>query len=153
MMYRLAASRSALVLFIVVIFLGVAGIMTEQISFLLASHQLDFVPAEISMEEDIAILLAAFGVFLEHRFWLLDKIYPNGVPEPAKKFDLYAQHVGILLIMIAVFIECFDMLFLAFNTWGFSNAGLKYLEVTFLFVCNTVAVLSLVKFGHETFRS
>ena len=153
MIFRLAASKSVLFTFSFFILLGVAGIMTEQITFLLDHHQMDFIPAEIDLEEDIAILLAAFGVFLEHRFWLLDRIYPNGVPEPLREFDLYGQKFGIFLILIAVVIECLDMAFLAINIWGLDNSTIKYLEISLLFAGNILAVSGILRFCVATVKS
>ncbi len=145
-MIRLAASQTTLMVFSLLILLGVLGIMTEQLRFLLANHQLDFIPSEIDLEEDIAILIVAFGVLLEHRFWLLERIYPNGVPAPVQKLDLYSQKFGIFLIIIAVIIECFDMAFLALNIWGFDHSGLKYFEISILFSANVVASLSIARY-------
>ncbi len=153
MVYRLAASKSALFTFSFFILLGVAGIMTEQIRFLVDNHQMDFIPGEIDLEEDIAILLAAFGVFLEHRFWLLERVYPDGVPEPIREFDIYGQRFGIYLILIAVLIECLDMAFLAMNIWGLDNSGVKYLEICLLFAGNIVAVAGILRFCFRTMRS
>ena len=118
---------------------------------MLENHQLDFIPAEIGMEEDLAILLASFGIFLEHR-WLLERVYPEGVPEPVAKFDLKGRKFGILLILLAVLIECFDMAFLALNTWGLDHSGLKYFEVALLFAGNVLAVVGVTRFSFEIVR-
>ena len=149
MIYRFSASPLALILITLSILIGSAGIMTDQVRFLLANHNLNFLPDEIGMESNIVILIAGFGVFLEHRRWLLERIYPDGIPEPVDLFDKYSHDIGVLLILIAILMESADILFLAFNTWGLEMTWLKYVEISTLFFMNIVAVCVVAVFGFK----
>ena len=152
MIYRLAGSQSALHAINLCILLGIAGIMTEQIQFLSAHFEMNFIPEEVAMEQSIAILLAAFGVFLEHRRYVLERIYPDAIPEPIQQFDHYSHNIGVMMILIAILMEALALLFLAFNSWGFNFAGLKYIEISLLFGINLVASGMLLKFGIRTLK-
>ena len=81
MFYRWFGNHFTLVFVTPGIMVVGAGAMTEQIVFLTAHLETNFIPAEVEMEGNIDILLACFGVFLEHHRYLLDKIYPDGLPE------------------------------------------------------------------------
>jgi len=152
MVIRLAGSKFTLKFITLIILFGAAGIMTDQIVFLVENHHMDFIPAEIGLEADIAIQMAAFGVFLEHRGWLLDRIYLDGIPETVKQFDRYCHDVGVLLILIAVIIESVDLFFLALNNWGIEFAGLKYTEIALLVAINLTAVVTVALFGLRSLR-
>lgn len=52
--------------------IGAMGRLTTQFNFLVDNDHLDFVPEVINLKGNVAILLAAFGVFLEHGRYLLD---------------------------------------------------------------------------------
>jgi hypothetical protein len=98
MIFRLAGGHRSLLLLTIVILIAFAGIMTEQIKFLAENHHMNFIPAEIGLEQDITILTAAFGVFLEHRRWLLDRMYPDGmrwshiVGQSGSQVKVYSAH-------------------------------------------------------------
>jgi len=147
MIYRLSGSNFTLILITLSIIIGATGVMTDQVKFLLTSHSMNFIPAEVGMEENIAILIAGFGVFLEHRRWLLERIYPDGIPDTVDAFDRYAHDMGVLLILIAIFTEAADLLFLAFNSWGLDMNWLKYFEIGVLFAANILAVGTVATFG------
>ncbi len=121
--------------------------MGDQISFLITNHDLNFIPGEIGLEEGITILIATFGVFLEHRCWLLERLYPDGLPGAVEQFDDFAHDIGLYLILIAIVIEAHDILFLALNKWGLDFPGLKYTEITMLFASNLLALAIIVFFG------
>lgn len=146
MLYRAAGNQYTLLFITFSILLGTAGIMTKQIHFLTDNFGLDFIPAEINLEENIAILVAAFGVFLEHRSYLLVKIYPEGIPENIKKFDVYSHNIGVMFIFVAIFVVALDLFFLALNTWGIEFPALKYWEITILFCINGMTALMFVMF-------
>jgi hypothetical protein len=152
MIYRLSGSNVTLLLITLSILVGAAGVMTDQVKFLLTSHSMDFIPTEVGLEENIAILIAGFGVFLEHRRWLLERIYPNGIPDPVDQFDRYAHDMGVLLILIAIFTEAADLLFLALNSWGFDMIWLKYFEISVLFAANILAVGAVATFGTKLMK-
>ena len=117
MFFRFAGSYFALVLITISVLIGVTGVMTNQIQFLITNIDLEFIPSEIGLEEEIVILIAAFGVFLEHRYWLLDRLYPDGIPADVKTFDQYTHEFGVFLILLAIFMEATDLGFLALNNW------------------------------------
>lgn len=149
MIYRIAGGHMTLVFITICILLGSAGIMTEQIQFLAANHHLNFIPTEVSLEENIAILIAAFGVFLEHRCYLLRRIYPDGIPDTVEQFDQYSHNIGVMFILVAIVIVAIDLLFLALDTWGINLSVLKYVEISILFSINLIAALMLVVFGFK----
>jgi len=93
--YRWFGNHFTLVFVTLGIMVVGAGAMTEQIVFLTAHLETNFIPAEVEMEGNIVILLACFGVFLGHRRYLLDKIYPDGLPESVEQFDHASHHVGV----------------------------------------------------------
>ena len=63
MVYRLAGNQITLFLFTLAIIIGAAGIMSDQIKFLTNNLHMDFIPTEVGLENSIAILIAAFGIF------------------------------------------------------------------------------------------
>ena len=152
MIYRLAGHHATLVVATLCIMTGAAGIMTEQVQFLATNHHMNFIPAEVGMEENVAILIAAFGVFLEHRRYLLEKVYAGPIPEPVDAFDRYSHGVGIMFLMIAILMEALNLLFLAMNTWGFDGPVVKYTEIAFMFALNVLAIVQLAVFGLRALR-
>ncbi len=149
MIYRIAGSHLTLGCITLSILLGTCGIMTQQVEFLIENHHLNFIPAEIVLEDDIAILIAAFGVFLEHRGYLLKKVYPDGAPYTIERFDVYAHDFGVMLILIAILIVALDLAFLAFSTWGITFASLKYIEILALFAANVLVTIMMLVFTYR----
>jgi len=152
MIYRLAGSHFTLHLITLSILIGIIGIMTEQFEFLITNHHLNFIPAEVGMEDNISVLVASLGIFLESRRWLLDRIYPNTIPESIDQFDRYSQGIGVFLILIAIAIESADLFFLALNKWNIESAGLKYLEISVLSAANLLALTIVTLFGLRSIR-
>ncbi len=152
MIYRMAGSHFTLLFITLGILLGCAGIMTKQVDFLATNYQMDFIPDEINLEENIAILIAAFGVFLEHRSYLLNLIYPDGLPEPVAQFDQYSHNAGVMFIFVAILVVAIDLFFLALNTWGVTFATLKFLEISVLFGINLLTFLMFIVFGFRAIQ-
>ncbi|MGB0670638.1 MAG: hypothetical protein ACPGNT_04025 [Rhodospirillales bacterium] len=150
MFYRLAGSHLGLLLMTAIILVGFAGMMTDQLRFLIENAHLNFIPEEISLEEDINVLIAAFGVFLEHRGWLLGRIYGEAIPLRLQAYDRYCHDTGVLYIVMAILLECADVLFLAANNWGLDGAGMKYAEIATLFVCNLAIAAAVLDFGRRS---
>ena len=153
MLYRVAGSQATLLIVTFAIMIGCAGIMTEEVEFLIENYNLNFIPAETALEENIAILVAAFGVFLEHRRYLLNQIHPDGIPEQTDQFDRYAHRVGVMLILLAITIEAINLLFLALDNWDFNGSGIKYAEIGILFFLNLIACIMLAVFALRAIRS
>lgn len=116
MILRAAESHLTLMLITLAILIGSVGIMTQQIGFLASSHQMNFIPADVNLEDDIAILLAAYGVFLEHHRYLLDMIYKDGLLPAIEAFDDYSHQFGVLMIPVAFLLVALDLLILALST-------------------------------------
>ncbi|MBT3766470.1 MAG: hypothetical protein HOB79_04885 [Rhodospirillaceae bacterium] len=152
MIYRVAGNHFTLCFISLVILLGAAGIMTQQVQFLADNMGMNFIPTEVALEENIAILIAAFGVFLEHRIYLLRKIYPDTIPESVAEFDQYSHNVGVMFIMLAILMEATDLFFLALNSWGFAMSSLKYLEISILFSINVLSAGMFVIFAVRSFK-
>lgn len=146
MLYRFAGHHYTLVFIALGVMTVEAGVMTDQVEFLLAHLETNFIPAEVAMEGSIVILIACFGVFLEHRRNLLAKIYPEGVPERIERFDRSSHHVGVMFIMIAILTEFLDLLFLALDSWGVNWNGLQIVEIATLFTINALTFLCLAAF-------
>lgn len=123
-----------------------AGTMTEQVEFLLSQLETNFIPTEVEIEGSIVILLACFGVFLEHRRYLLSKIYPDGVPDALARFDRSSHHIGVMFIMIAILTEFLDLFFLALNSWGLVMKSVQVTEVAILFAINGATFLCVAAF-------
>lgn len=150
MFYRLAGNHLTLVVITFSVLFGAAGIMTAQIDFLVENHTMNFIPTETGLEQNIAILIAAFGVFLEHRRYILNKIYSDAIPANIEQFDDYTHNTGVMFILVAILMEATDLFFLALNNWSFDTARLKYVEITLLFAINILACAMFVKFGART---
>jgi len=153
MIYRIAGSHYTLLIVTLGILLGSAGIMTSQIEFLIENHHLNFIPREVELEDNIALLLAAFGVFVEHRRYLLNIIYEDAIPERIDMFDQYSHNIGVLFILVAVLLVALDLLFLAFNTWGIIFPALKFIEILILFLINLMGFGMLITFGAKSFNA
>jgi hypothetical protein len=141
--YRWFGHHFALVFLTLGVMLVGAGTMTEQITFLTAHLETNFIPAEVQMEGSIVILLACFGVFLEHRRYLLVKNYPEGIPDHVDRFDRSSNHIGVMFILVAIFTEFLDLFFLALNSWGFVSPSLNVFEIATLFAINLTTFLCL----------
>lgn len=152
MIYRLAGSHFTLVVIITGILFVLAGLMTEQIDFLTRNYGGNFMPAEIATEGSIVLLIGCFGVFLEHRHYLLDKIYSGALPDSVARFDHASHNLGVMFIMAALFIEFLDLLFLSLNNWGFAEPWFKFLEISVLFAGNMATFIAFVIFGFWSFR-
>jgi len=154
MLYRIAASRLTLHLITICILVGAAGILTDQVEFLLANYQLDFIPGEVELEANIAILIAAFGVFLERLGWLSEWAVAMGMEAFASDaLNRDAHDVGNALILIAIFMEAVNLLVLALDTWGLASPGMKFVEVGLLFAANVFAMIVSGLFGLRALRS
>jgi len=147
--YKISCSVSVLIVMAVGVLIGVSGIMSEQVEFLLHNYKINFVPTEISLEEDIVVLVAAFGVFLEHRCYLINKAYPIDIPKSVELIDKYSHKIGIFLILLAVFMEMIDLLFLAVNNWGMSFLTLNFIEVSILFSLNVIVSIIILRYLFE----
>lgn len=152
MIYRIAGSHVTLILVTIGIMIISGGVAKEQFVLLIDHYQSNFIPDEIALEENIAILIACFGVFLEHRRHLLKKIHPSGLPESVNRFDHVSHDIGIMFIMIGLFIEFLDLLFLTTNGWGVSGPGFKFAEILILFIANALAFAMLGFFGVRSLR-
>ena len=78
--------------------------------------------------------------------------FPDGIPDAVHNFDRYAHDVGVILILIAVFIEAASLFFLALNGWGVESAGRKYAEVAMLLTANVSAVLMIARFEFRSLK-
>ncbi len=85
-------------------------------------------------------------MFLEHRRYLLEEVYPKGLPESVDQFDHSSHHVGVMFIFLAILTELLNLLFLTLNSWGSVSTGLKFAEISVLFFINAVAFLYLGAF-------
>lgn len=146
MIYAIALNRYMLLVFTVGILIGMCGIFTEQIIYLTQHYSAAFITEEIDLEDDIALLMALYGVFLDKRRWVVHFQTPGDVSAATKDFADDTQKTGIALILIAIIIKVIDMFFMSMNTWGAGSTFIVYLEATFLFTVNIVALVLLVRF-------
>jgi hypothetical protein len=61
MIYRIAGNHLTLCFISLIILLGTSGIMTQQVQFLSAHFDQNFIPTEVALENNIAILIDSFG--------------------------------------------------------------------------------------------
>lgn len=146
MIYAIALNRYMLLVFTVGILIGMCGIFTEQIIYLTQHYSAEFITEEIELEDDIALLMALYGVFLDKRRWVVHFQIPTDVSAATKDFADDTQKTGIALILIAIIIKVIDMFFMSMNTWGAGSTFIVYLEAAFLFAVNIVAMVLLVRF-------
>jgi hypothetical protein len=85
-------------------------------------------------------------VFLEHRRYLLAKIYPNGLPDSVEQFDESSHHIGVMFILIAIITEFLDLFFLALNSWGVVSTRVQFVEIATLFAINSATFVCLAIF-------
>lgn len=131
------------------ILFGTLGIVWLQIQFLVENHHLNFIPGEITLEENIAIVIAAFGVFLDLRRWVVRSFYADGVPEEEEARSAFCQKRGVQFILLGILIEIVDLCFLALTNFGLDMPILLYGEFLVLLVLNLVAIVSLLIFAIE----
>jgi hypothetical protein len=152
MFYRIAASRLTLNLITLAILIGTAGIMTDQVRFLIDNINLDFVPGEVALEGSIAILVAAYGVFLERLGWLAERAGATIGPA-TELLNRQAHDAGNNLSLNAIFMEAVNLLALALDTWRFSMPALKFTEVSVLFAANLFAAGVVALFAVRAMRT
>ncbi len=153
MIYAVALNRYMLLIFTVGILIGTLGIFTEQIVFLTQHYSAEFISEEIELEDDIALLMALYGVFLDKRRWVVHFQIADDASDVTKAFADETQKTGIALILIAIIVKVIDMFFMSMNTWGVGSTFIVYLEVVFLFAVNIVAILLLVRFLFSLLKS
>jgi hypothetical protein len=91
-------------------------------------------------------------VFLEHRFYLLKKIYPDTIPDSIAEFDEYSHNIGVMFIMLAILMDAIDLFFLALNSWGIVLSSLKYIEISMLFSINLLSAGMFIVFAVRSFK-
>jgi len=153
MIYAVALNRYMLLVFTAGILIGTLGIFTEQIVFLTQHYSAEFITEEIKLEDDIALLMALYGVFLDKRRWVVHFQVADDASDATKAFADDTQKTGIALILIAIIVKVIDMFFMSMNTWGLGSTSFVYLEVVFLFAVNVVAMLLLVRFLFSLMKS
>lgn len=151
--YALVLNRYLMLVFTIGILIGTLGIFTEQIVFLTEHYSADFISEELALEDDIALLMALYGVFLDKRRWVVHFQIEGNVPDTVKNFADNTQKTGIALILIAIGIKVIDMFFMTLNTWGVGETSVVYLEVVFLFTVNIIAMLLLIRFTLSLFKN
>ncbi|MBO6520569.1 MAG: hypothetical protein JJ900_08515 [Rhodospirillales bacterium] len=145
MLYALTINPWIIILAGAGIIFGAVGIGVLQFQFLMENMHMNFVPGEVNLEEDIAIVVAAFGVFLDNRRWLVRGRYGDNVPDHEQTFSELCQKFGVGLILMGIFIEVVDLGFLALDNFGFTLPMIRYSEVGFMFLLNLGAIFILVR--------
>ena len=121
MIYAVALNRYMLLVFTAGILIGTLGIFTEQIVFLTQHYSAEFITEEIKLEDDIALLMALYGVFLDKRRWVVHFQVADDASDATKAFADDTQKTGIALILIAIIVKVIDMFFMSMNTWGWAQ--------------------------------
>lgn len=137
------------ILYVIVlgILFGTLGICWLQIQFLIENHHLNFIPGEIAFEENIAIVIAAFGVFLDLRRWVIRSHYGDEIPEAEQIRSTFCQQRGVQFILLGILIEVVDLCFLAITNFGLDTPLFLYSELVVLFVFNLFAITLLITFA------
>lgn len=82
--------------------------------------------ADVTLEEDVAVILVAFGVFLEMREMLAKRAYGEEIAEKQHDLNELSERYGAYLLIIGLFMEINDQCFepLLENT-GFAAIGVS----------------------------
>lgn len=151
--YAVALNRYLMLVFSLAILIGTAGIFTEQLVFLTQHFSAEFITKEIGLEDEIALLMGLYGIFLDKRRWVVHFQSPKDAATATKDFADDTQKTGIALILIAIGIKVIDIFFLSMNSWGVGSTAFIYVELTLLFAVNLMAMLLMVRFVILLFRS
>ncbi|RED48653.1 hypothetical protein [Aestuariispira insulae] len=146
MLYKTVSSPAFLILISFGVLFGAVSVLDEQLDFLLSNYHMNFMPHEISLENEIVILIATFGVMLEHRYWIIEKIHGSAIPEKERQLDSGIQRDGVALILVAVMLELTASTFSGINFWINDASLLKYVEILVLLIFNAIAVLLIFRF-------
>lgn len=146
MIYAIALNRYLMLVFSLAILIGTLGIFTEQIVFLTQHFSAEFITKEIGLEDEIALLMGLYGIFLDKRRWIVHFQVPDDASTATKSFADDTQKTGIALILIAIGIKVVDIFFLSMNSWGVGSTAFIYVELAFLFAVNLVAMLLMARF-------
>lgn len=144
--YAIALNRYLMLAFSLAILLGTFGIFTEQIIFLTQHFSADFITKEIGLEDEIALLMGLYGIYLDKRRWIVHFQVAEDASTANKDFADDTQKTGIALILIAIGIKVIDIFFLTMNSWGVGTTSFVYIELAFLFAVNLLALLLMVRF-------
>ena len=143
MLYHLFTARPALVVLTAIsLFIAVDTALAQALA-LQASYAAGALHLLINPEEDIALVLVAYGVLLEERKLLLKKAYPEGPPPHEHPLTESAETYGAYILMIGLVMEMIDQLedhIAALGPWGVS------VSVAVMMVLHLAATLALLWF-------
>lgn len=129
------------------ILIGIIGICALQVDYLINNYNLSFIPGEVQLEENIAIVIAAFGVFLDNRHRLVRAVYGENPSGREVRLSALCKEYGFSLVLLGVFIEIVDLCFLAMNSFGIVTALVEYAELSLLFFLNIFALALVARFA------
>ncbi len=134
--YRFITNVGVLVGFTLLAAIAVTGFTLEQY-FLLTNSHLDtnLLSQEVSLEDHSAVLIAAIGVVMELRDYMLYRMNNRQPPEHDDKFADTTVIFGIYLIMLGIIMEFIDQ---------FYNLALAYGVTSFHFILGAVYSMLLV---------
>ncbi len=69
--YTIALNRYLMLVFSLAILIGTFAIFTEQIIFLTQHFSAEFINEEIGLEDEIALLMGLYGIYLDKRRWIV----------------------------------------------------------------------------------
>ena len=144
--YAITLNRYLLLVFSLAILIGTFGIFTEQIVFLTQHFSADFITEEIGLEDEIALLMGLYGIYLDKRRWIVHFQVTEDASTATKEFADDTQKTGIALILIAIGTKVIDIFFLSMNSWGVGATSFVYIELAFLFGVNLLAMLLMIRF-------
>ena len=145
-MYAFASRPIALVIGVIGIIFGVCGIAYLQLQYLIQFYNESLIPGEVSLEENVAIAIAAFGVFLENRHRILTAAQGNDLSQRDIDISELCQKIGFPLLLLGILIEVVDLIFLALYNYGWVSHLSDLMEVGFLFLLNAFALFLLTRF-------
>lgn len=144
--YTIALNRYLMLVFSLAILIGTFAIFTEQIIFLTQHFSAEFITEEIGLEDEIALLMGLYGIYLDKRRWIVHFQVVEDASTANKEFADDTQKIGIALILIAIGTKVVDIFFLSMNSWGVGSTSYVYVELAFLFAVNLVAMLLMLRF-------
>ncbi len=124
----------AVILFAIVT--GYAHVM----QFLEAFSQ-DLIQGALELEEDIALIIVAYGVLLEERYVLLKRLSAH-IPEKEEVITGLFERYGAYILMIGLFMEMIDQAFEPI----IAKAGFEPLGIGLMLVFDLATILLMLRF-------
>ena len=99
--------------------------------------------ADIALEEDIALILVGFGVWLEERELFLSKLFADSIPHSEEARNEDAESYGAYLLMLGLAMELLDQLD---GVAGVAGPSVQILAIWLMILMHAAGILLLLRF-------